>query len=160
MQKGSGSKVGTAATDVWLNSGPGQRLDGGETPTYYDGGGGAAGVDAASSLANEDAQLAMAISASMQDGGLGGGVGIVGARETKAGHEVAGVVAMSSVSKGSGEFDFCRMTNGEGRGMGGGHEKISEGWLAWRLRNICFRRGHCLVQTLARGGTLLVIVIV
>lgn len=51
----------TAATDVWLNSGPGQRLDGGST--NHNG----YSEDMAFGVSSEDEQLAMAISASMAD---------------------------------------------------------------------------------------------
>ncbi|CAM9220634.1 unnamed protein product [Ectocarpus sp. 12 AP-2014] len=66
--KGSGGALNTAATDVWLNSGPGQRLDGGTTSKSS----GKDGRDSggAGTISAEDMQLAMAISASM--GGSGG----------------------------------------------------------------------------------------
>lgn len=67
--------MNTAATDVWLNSGPGQRLDGGTNSK----GPGKDGRDSggAGMMSAEDMQLAMAIRASMGGGGgaEGGGEG-------------------------------------------------------------------------------------
>ena len=79
--KGSGGALKTAATDVWLNSGPGQRLDGRSTATSppksgLNGGGSAGG--GGSGKSTEDMQLAMAISASMGEATAGGMEGAVG----------------------------------------------------------------------------------
>ncbi|CAN0370108.1 unnamed protein product, partial [Ectocarpus fasciculatus] len=73
--KGSGGALNTAATDVWLNSGPGQRLDGGTNSKSPEKGGRDSG--GAGMMSAEDMQLAMAISASMGGGGVaeGGGEG-------------------------------------------------------------------------------------
>lgn len=80
--------MNTATTDVWLNSGPGQRLDGGTTSK-------SAGKDGRDSggagmMSTEDMQLAMAISASM---GGGGGGGAEGGSEGE--DEMARAIAMS-----------------------------------------------------------------
>lgn len=56
---GTTGKPSTAATDVWLNSGPGNRLDGG---------GPSVGATGAGSRSTEDEQLALALAASMEEG--------------------------------------------------------------------------------------------
>lgn len=77
--------MNTAATDVWLNSGPGQRLDGRTPSTGNQRTGAQNGPDSATGdISSEDMQIAMAISASMGGGGgdsvgAGGGSGGGGA---------------------------------------------------------------------------------
>lgn len=81
----------TAATDVWLNSGPGQRLDGQSTAS--NGPGSSAGAYGADS-GFEDQQMAMAISASMREGKEEGG-GSVGEDDESDEDEVARAIALS-----------------------------------------------------------------
>lgn len=100
--KGSGGALKTAATDVWLNSGPGQRLDGRSTAKRSPKSG-SAGVGAGAGKSSEDIQLAMAISASM--GGAGGDAeGIVGGSGGGGGDEddeVSLAIALSLSKEGS-----------------------------------------------------------
>lgn len=81
--------MATAATDVWLNSGPGQRLDG-QTATSA---GGASGSPSGGAAKSEDELLAMALSASME-GGETGGEGTEEGGGAK-GDEVARAIALS-----------------------------------------------------------------
>lgn len=95
--KGSGGALTTAATDVWLNSGPGQRLDGQSTSknSAKDGAGLAAG-GGMGGMSSEDMQIAMAISASMAGGGSDDeGVGGVGGDGGGEEDDVAKAIALS-----------------------------------------------------------------
>lgn len=91
--------MNTAATDVWLNSGPGQRLDGGTPSTGHEPTGGTGAQNGAGSgpsvISSEDMQIAMAISASMGGGEVSKEAGGVSGGGSDEEDQVARAIALS-----------------------------------------------------------------
>lgn len=112
---GTNGKPSTAATDVWLNSGPGNRLDGGPS----------VGATSAASGSAEEEQLALALAASMEDGAGGkSGAGATAARTMEHDDDdVARAIALSLSQVAPGGVDKSPDTgkaDGGGDGSDGG----------------------------------------